>query len=42
MVSVARGRYWLFRRIDTVIACLIPGWLILVILEWGWRNLITS
>jgi len=42
MVSVTLGRIWLFRRIDTPIACLIPGWLILVFLEWGWRNFVPS
>ncbi|MBD3672801.1 MAG: DUF2752 domain-containing protein [Planctomycetaceae bacterium] len=42
MVSVTLGRIWLFRRIDTIIACLLPGWLILMFLEWGWRNFLPS
>ncbi|MDG2389340.1 MAG: DUF2752 domain-containing protein [Planctomycetaceae bacterium] len=38
VASVVFGQFWLIRRMDLVITGLLPGWLIIVFLEWGWRN----
>jgi hypothetical protein len=37
VASAVSGHFWLIRRMDLVIAGLLPGWLIVVFLEWGWR-----
>lgn len=38
VVTAIRGRVWLIRRVDLWIFWLMTGWMILVFLEWGWRN----
>lgn len=37
-VTAIRGRIWLLRRVDLWIFWLPSSWMILVFLEWGWRN----
>ena len=41
-VTAVRGRVWLVRRVDVWIVWLPTGWMILVFLEWGWRNCLPS
>jgi len=41
-VTAIRGRVWLLRRVDLWILWLLTGWMILVFLEWGWRNCLPS